>query len=309
MKNAEMPKFAIQTHELNFGYGRDLLLQNLQVEVPRGSIYGLLGRNGAGKTTLMQLLLGLLRPRRGSIQLLGNPLDTRRPEIFSDIGSLISRPHLYPHLTARQQLQVHCTYRGLPFSRIPEVLQLVQLQHAAGQRVSQYSTGMRRRLALAQALLPQPRLLLLDEPTNGLDPEGIAGIRRLLLSINREAGITILLSSHLLGEVEQTCSHLGILQGGNLRFQGSLQELQARRGGLKVVVEVESGEAALRFLNSHGFALEQMDDHSLLVELANRDAIPELIDLLRGEGFSIYRVEPRQARLEDLFLQLSKDTP
>lgn len=304
-----MPAFAIQTRELSFGYGRGLLLQKLQVEVPRASIYGLLGRNGAGKTTLMQLLLGLLRPKRGSIQLLGEPLDTRRPEIFSEIGSLISRPHLYPHLSAQKQLQVHCTYRGLSFSRIPEVLELVQLQHAASQRISQFSTGMRRRLALAQALLPQPRLLLLDEPTNGLDPEGIAGIRRLLLRINREAGTTILLSSHLLGEVEQTCSHLGILQSGVLRFQGSLQELQARRGGLRVVVEVKSGEAALRFLNSRGFIVEQTDNQSLVVELPGREVIPELIDLLRGEGFHLYRIEPRQVRLEDLFLQLSKDIP
>jgi ABC-type multidrug transport system ATPase subunit len=221
---------AIETHGLTHRFRSDTVLRDLALAVPQGSIYGFLGPNGAGKTTTLKLLLGLLRRQQGSIQLFGLPLERNRVEILRRIGSSIESPSLYAHLTAWENLAIWRAAFGCSAERIPEVLRLTGLSDTGKKRAGQFSLGMKQRLGIAIALLHQPSLLILDEPTNGLDPHGIAEIRELLLRLNREQGTTIVISSHLLPEVERLITHAAILYRGELRFQGASSELP---GGLE----------------------------------------------------------------------------
>ncbi len=224
---------AVETSGLTYAYPRGgPVLRGVDLVVPRGSIYGFLGPNGAGKTTTLRLLLGLLREQRGggSIRVLGRPLVRGRDRraVLARTGSLIETPSLYGHLSATENLRVWQVVLGCPASRIAEVLRLVGLADAARVRAAQLSLGMRQRLGLAVALLGAPELLVLDEPTNGLDPVGIVEMRELLRRLNRETGVTVLVSSHLLSEVERVASHVGVVRRGRLAFQGPLPELVGR---------------------------------------------------------------------------------
>jgi ABC-type multidrug transport system ATPase subunit len=217
---------AIETKGLTHRFGRgETVLREIGLAVPQGSIYGFLGPNGAGKTTTLRLLLGLLRRQQGSIEVFGLPLEPNRIQILRRIGSSIETPSLYAHLTARENLAIWQTVFGCPAARIPEVLRLTGLGDTGKKRAGQFSLGMKQRLSIAIALLHEPPLLILDEPTNGLDPHGIVEIRDLLLRLNREQGTTIVISSHLLSEVERLVTHAGILHRGQLRSQGPLCEL------------------------------------------------------------------------------------
>lgn len=298
---------AIRTVGLSFGYGKGILLDHINMQIGQGHIYGLLGLNGAGKTTLMKLILGILSPQKGHAELFGRKVHPAHPEVFSRIGSLVSRPHLYPHLTAERQLQVHCAYRGLSPEVIPEVLRLVGMSHASHRLIRQFSTGMRRRLALAQALLTEPDLLLLDEPANGLDPEGIADVRTLLLDINRQRGTSILMSSHLLSEVEQTCTHVGILTGGTLQFEGSLEALRELIPTSSLDIETDNPDRAMHILKQSGISSRRLQGTAQLrISAIERVDIPDIIDLLRAEKIHLYRVEPRTKSLEELFFHISQ---
>ena len=218
--------------------GREVL-NDINLAVPEGSIYGFVGPNGAGKTTTLRLLLGLLRRQQGAISLFGRDLDSDRIEILRKIGSLIEGPSLYEHLT-------QMIYRS-PRQRLAEVLELVGLSAARDKLVSEFSLGMKQRLAIGVAILHRPALLILDEPTNGLDPNGIVDMRRLLKQLNQEHGTTILVSSHLLSEVERLATHLGIVHHGRLHFQGTLDELRHRRSErTQAWVSTSDDEAALK---------------------------------------------------------------
>jgi lantibiotic transport system ATP-binding protein len=207
------------------------VLRDVSLAVPRGSIYGFLGPNGAGKTTTLRLLLGLLRRQRGRICVLGVELERNRTAVLARTGSLIESPSLYGQLTAAENLRVCQVVHGCPRSRIPEVLRLVGLADTGRKRAGQFSLGMRQRLGVAVALLASPELLVLDEPTNGLDPFGIVEMRDLLRRLNRETGVTVLVSSHLLSEAEKLVTHVGIIKRGALVFQGPLGELVDRAAG------------------------------------------------------------------------------
>jgi ABC-2 type transport system ATP-binding protein len=216
---------AVETVGLSYAFGRAPVLRDVQLAVPAGSIYGFLGPNGAGKTTTLRLLLGLLRRQHGTIRVLGMDLDRRRTDVLARTGSLIETPSLYGQLTAAENLRVWQVVYGCPRSRIAEVLQLVGLADTGKKRAAQFSLGMRQRLGVAIALLASPDLLVLDEPTNGLDPHGIVEMRELLRRLNRDTGVTVLVSSHLLSEVERLVTHVGIIKAGTLVFQGPLQTL------------------------------------------------------------------------------------
>jgi ABC-type multidrug transport system ATPase subunit len=216
---------AIETRGLTHRFRSEVALRDVCLSVPQGSIYGFLGPNGAGKTTTLRLLLGLLRRQQGSIQVFGLPIERHRVEILRRIGSSIESPSLYAHLTARENLAVWRAIFGCSASRIPEVLRLTGLGETGKKRAGQFSLGMKQRLGIAIALLHQPSLLILDEPTNGLDPHGIAEIRELLLRLNREQGTTIVISSHLLSEVERIITHAAILHRGEVKFQGLIREV------------------------------------------------------------------------------------
>ena len=206
----------IETVALSKRYGRRQAVVDLDLQVPEGSVYGLLGPNGAGKTTTLKLITGLLRPGRGEIRLFGRPWERAA---LARVGALIETPGLYPNLTAVENLEVHRRLLRLPQERVDEVLAVVGLQEAADRRVGTYSLGMKQRLGIAIALLGDPPLLILDEPANGLDPIGIQEMRGLIRSFQAR-GITVVVSSHILAEVQQVVTHVGILAGGRLHYQG-----------------------------------------------------------------------------------------
>lgn len=218
--------YIIETQNLTKCYGEHAAVRNVSLHVPQGAIYGLLGRNGAGKTTVMKMLLGLARPTSGSILLFGRPVKGFPRDIYSRIGSSIEAPGFYPHMTAKENLTIFSRLTGKPDpSRIEQALDMVGLSSDSQKTFSQYSLGMKQRLALANALLKSPRLLILDEPANGLDPIGIAELRSLLKRLSEKEGRTILLSSHQLTEMEQLSDFTGVLHEGRLVEECSREEL------------------------------------------------------------------------------------
>ena len=227
-----MPNYCLETTNLSHRWNaRTPVLQAINLRVPNDSIYGFLGPNGAGKTTTLKLILGLLQKQQGGITVFGRNWEGHRMEILHRIGSLIESPSLYAQLTASENLRVLQKIYRCPKSRIDEVLQLTRLTETGAKKAGKFSFGMKQRLAIAIALLNDPALLILDEPTNGLDPEGIIEMRELLKQLNSQ-GVTILISSHLLGEMEKLITHAGIIHKGQLLYQGTLKELHQTHIGL-----------------------------------------------------------------------------
>ncbi len=222
-----MDAFAIETNDLNFSFAPNRkVVDALNLRVPQGSIYGFLGPNGAGKTTTIRLLAGMLANESDNIFIQGKSLKKYSPSIFKSIGCLIETPSLYLHLTGKENLRLITTLRGSDPGRIENILSTVNLSDAANRKVKEYSLGMKQRLGIAMALLPDPELLILDEPVNGLDPNGIIEIRELLIRLNKEEGKTVFISSHLLHEIEKSCTHIGIINRGALRYEGTLADMK-----------------------------------------------------------------------------------
>jgi ABC-type multidrug transport system ATPase subunit len=296
----------LEVRNLQFQYDQQPLLRDLNLSVPPASIYGFLGANGAGKSTTIRCLLGLLYPSKGEIYFFGHSLPTEQQAIFTRVGSLIESPSFYPHLTGYKNLQILCTYRDLPTSRIEEVLDLVNLLPHAHKRCKHYSTGMKQRLGLAQALLSDPDLLILDEPANGLDPVGIIEIRRILQRLQSQ-GKTIFLSSHHLSEIEKVATQVGILHQGQLLFEGSLQELQTKREQqLAINLKVNDPDQASQLLQATHADLTRINGH-LLIPISNREEIPTLARQLTKAGLDIYEITPQRNDLEQLFIQLTSN--
>jgi len=213
-----MAELILETKGLKKYYGKQLAVNDVSLHIPKGSIYGLLGPNGAGKSTILKMLTGLLYPSGGEIIVFGEPWDRRH---LKRTGALIESPALFGNLTAYENLLVHAKLIGLPKERIYEVLEIVELKDVDKKLVSHFSMGMKQRLGIAIALLGNPELLILDEPANGLDPIGIQKLRELIRSLH-EKGITVILSSHILSEVSQIVDHIGIISGGELKYQGEI---------------------------------------------------------------------------------------
>lgn len=227
----------IETKNLTKRFAAGEAVRGLHMAVPEGCVYGFMGPNGAGKTTTMKMILGLTHPSAGSITLMGEEMNEKnRLALLRQTGSLIESPSYYAHLTARENLRVLADLKGVAYRDIERVLKIVDLSGERTRRVGQYSLGMRQRLGIAQALLGSPRLLVLDEPTNGLDPEGIAEMRELIAGIPKNTGATVLISSHLLSELQMIVDHVGIINKGQLLYQGTLERLMSERGG-EIIVE------------------------------------------------------------------------
>jgi len=284
----------IETSGLTRRFGKMTAVDRVDLAVPRGSVYGFLGANGAGKTTTIRLLLGLLRPHAGTISV----LDLRR------IGSLVETPSHYPHLTGRENLEVVRRLQGTHPRRIPAVLSRMELARDADRPVRQYSLGMRQRLGLAMALLGEPELLILDEPTNGLDPAGIQDIRELVRRLPGEDGITVFLSSHLLHEVEQIATRIGILRAGSLIFQGTPDELHSRLQPV-VTLEVERPEEAARVLAADGWAAQPAAPGRLRVAAQDGAEAARINARLVAAGFAVSHLALERLSLEDIFLSLT----
>lgn len=296
----------LRTNQLTKVYGKETVVDHLDLEVKRGSIYGFLGPNGAGKTTTIRMLLGLARPTEGEVLIFGKNFHEYRLSILERVGSLVETPSYYSHLTGYENLEVvRRLYRIPEKVRIDEVLEIVGLTDTKHKKVKNYSLGMKQRLGIATALMNRPELLILDEPTNGLDPSGIQEIRELIRQMPRQHDVTVFVSSHLLSEVEQIATDVGILHRGRLLFQGSLQSLRSRQIG-RLVMEVDRPEEAARLLRSRGFDVIQQG-RELYVEDPSSQKVGEIQQLLALEGFVIHRLTNDQPSLEQAFLEMVKD--
>ena len=300
-----METYLIETRGLTRRFATQLAVNNLNLSVPAGGVYGFLGPNGAGKTTAIRMLLGLIRPTAGEVHLFGRPLTANHQALMQRVGALVESPSLYPHLTGRENLEVTRRLLGSSHDLIDVALDTIKLTKDANRRVREYSLGMRQRLGLALALLNKPELLILDEPTNGLDPAGIHEMRDLIRRLPEEFGVTVFLSSHLLGEVEQIASHIGIIHEGSLLFQGTLAELQSKQH-TQLTVGVKQLDQAVDYLVEAGWSVQRRVDELLSVSArAPEDAI-QINRLLVEHRLEVFHLSLAQASLEDIFLTLTR---
>lgn len=218
--------YIMETVGLRKSYKGNVVVNDVNIHVPKGAIYGFVGPNGAGKSTVMKMILNLIQPEAGEVQLFGEKVTDQSYEVFKRVGSIIENPYFYEKMTARQNLELHCDYMGFPNKeRIDEVLQMVDLQNVEGKQICHYSLGMKQRLAIARAILAKPEFLILDEPINALDPEGIREMRNLFQRLNQEDETTIFISSHILSEVDLIADTIGIIQHGNLLAELPIEEI------------------------------------------------------------------------------------
>ena len=303
-----MSNYIIETRRLDFLFrSGQPILQQLSLQIPAGSIYGFLGPNGAGKTTTLRLILGLLKKQDGSITLFGKELAGHRLDILSRLGSLIEQPSLYLHLSGRENLEIFRLSYQCPKKRIDEVLNIVRLKDAASKKVKAYSLGMKQRLSIAIALLHDPELLILDEPTNGLDPSGIIETRELIKALNRDHGKTIMVSSHMLAEVEKMATHVGIINKGKLMFQGALHELhQLKSKQSAIEIEVNDTAKAQRVLNGH-FPVKEVNGSRLLVNFESKEKAALLNRTLIQQDVEVYQMALTQNDLENLFIEITSE--
>jgi ABC-2 type transport system ATP-binding protein len=296
----------IQTAKLTRRFKDFLAVNDLNLQVPQGGVYGFLGPNGAGKTTTIRMLLGLIKPSAGRVNLFGANIATQRASILSRVGALVEMPALYPHLNARENLEVTRRLLNADKKHIERVLKIVNLTDAAERPVKGYSLGMKQRLGLALALLNEPELLILDEPTNGLDPAGIHEIRDLIRTMPEQYGITVFLSSHLLSEIEIVATHLGIVNKGTLLFQGTLASLQAQREG-HLVLGVHQQDEAAKFLQQSGWQITRQNGHIHVTAHSEADVTAINLSLVQ-RGLDVYHLSLQQPSLEDMFLQMTGET-
>ena len=297
-------KYMIETSALSKQYGDKYSVKNLNLNIRPGCVYGFLGPNGAGKSTTMKMLLGLVKPTAGEIRIFGKEAGGRnRIELLKRTGSLIEAPSYYGHLNGRENLQIVQTLKNVPREEIDEVLRIVRLEEQQKKKVREYSLGMKQRLGLAAALLGRPKLLLLDEPTNGLDPAGIQEMRELISDLPKHYGMTVMVSSHLLSEIDQMASDVGIIDRGKLIYQGSLQKLHDR-AKCSVRIRVLNQPAAVRILEEQGEAY-RLEDGVLVLKEREEEQIAALVALLAGRGARITAVTEQQKSLEDIFLALT----
>ena len=300
---------AIQTHALSKRYGKNLAVKNLDLQVARGEIFGFLGPNGAGKSTTIRMVLGLIRPTAGHSEVLGRRSGSVASRERGRAGALVEGPAFYDYLSGRRNLEILAALSGGETrQRIDETLDLVGLLGRDREPVRNYSHGMKQRLGLAQALLPRPELIVLDEPATGLDPEGMAEVRDLLLQLNRERGMTVFLSSHLLHEVEQICSDVGVIMEGNLVARGKVCDLLADS---ETVVTLRVGDipAALSALDELTYVSEVEATPQAISLRCDEAALPDLNDFLVGRGIRVSALVPERMSLEELYLRLVQGTP
>lgn len=294
----------IETHDLCKQYGNALRVAHLDLDVPEGSVYGFLGPNGAGKSTTLKMILGLVRPTAGSIRVLGKKMDGgNRLAVLRQVGSLIESPSYYGHLTGEENLRIVQTLRGVPEKNIREVLQIVRLDGQRGKRVAHYSLGMKQRLGLAAALLGYPKLLILDEPTNGLDPAGIQEMRELICSLPERFGMTVVVSSHLLSEIDQMADHVAIIREGELVFQDTLEALHGRSRH-HLALRTTNNAVARAILQEKSVPCQEEGGYLILPILSDEIAA-QLTRLLGARNLGVIRLEERQKSLEDIFLELT----
>ena len=300
-----MSETALETEELTKRFGARTAVDRLTMRVERGDIYGFLGPNGAGKSTTLRMLLGLVRPTSGVIKFPVRGSSWEYLRARSRVGAIIETPAFYENFSGRRNLQLFASLSGgVAKKRVEEVLEIVELRDRARDPVKVYSYGMRQRLGIAQALLPTPDLIILDEPTNGLDPQGIQQTRNLIRRLRDEFKLTLLLSSHLLTEIEQLCNRVGIIHEGRLLYEGGPEALVAPTNMYKV--RVDDLSRAFDLLTRESGVTVSRNGNSFLHIDAGAESIPAVNALLVGHGIKVFELSPAQETLEEAFLRLTK---
>ena len=298
----------IEIENLTFSFSeKEIVLNNVNLQVPQGAIYGFLGSNGAGKTTTLRLILGLLEKQQGSIKVFGKDFKQNRVEILRNIGSLIESPSLYSHLNAKENLNLLRVIYQCPKSRIQEVLKLVNLTDTGKKKVGSFSLGMKQRLAIAVALLHSPQLLILDEPTNGLDPNGIIEIRELLKKLNEEHNISIIISSHLLSEIEKLVTHIGIISKGNLIFEGKLEELHSKQKSSSIIsFKTNDLNKTAEIFKANNITSTIVDEEIQILVVDNK-MVSHLNKQLVNSNIDVYQISEQKDDLESIFINLTQN--
>lgn len=301
-----MSELAIQTVNLSYNFGNQTVVNNLCLEVPKGSIYGFLGPNGAGKTTTIKILLNLLKSPSDKVFVFGKDINAHRIDSLRKMGALVEQPAIYSHLTGLENLVNRCILLGVPKKKCAEILETVGLTYAKDKKAGAYSLGMKQRLGIGLALISDPELLLLDEPTNGLDPNGIIEIRNLMIDLAKNHHKTILVSSHLLAEIEKTATHVGIINKGALLFQGTMQSLQQLNKS-SFIIEVDNIEIAKQVVKDLGIEILGTVENKIEISYSDKITIANLNEQLVQKGVSVYQLAKQQKDLESLFLNITSN--
>jgi ABC-2 type transport system ATP-binding protein len=300
-----MTQAVLQTDQLTRKYRRRVVVDRLSLTVERGDIFGFLGQNGAGKSTTIRMALGLVRPTSGRVSVLGHDMARNPLRALKRVGAIIEAPAFYENFSGRQNLRMLAAMSGgAEPKRIEMALEIVGLRERAQDPVRVYSHGMRQRLGIAQALLPNPEFVILDEPTDGLDPQGLSETRALIRRLRDELGLTVMLSSHLLHEVEQICNRVAIIEEGRLLYQGPVEDLIAKDNWIRVRVDRVNEAYELLSLNP-ALSINRNGDESLHVKMTD-EQIPQVNALLVEHGFNVTEISPQRESLEEVFLRLTQ---
>jgi lantibiotic transport system ATP-binding protein len=297
-----MDSYIVSTEKLTKSYRGQHAVKDLNLKIKEGDIYGFLGPNGAGKTTTIRMLLGLVKPTDGSISVFNKSLKKDRIQILGKVGSLVESPSYYGKLTALENLNIVHQILGVSKNRVDEVLHIVRLTKAKNKLVKEFSLGMKQRLGIAIALLGNPKLLVLDEPTNGLDPAGIEEMRELIKVLPEKYGMTVIVSSHLLSEIDQIATHVGIINEGNMIFQDSIDTLRQQSSPSIYLRVSDLGEAHSILLN-HNIKVSRKND-SICLPYVHDKSIGDINKLLNDHSISVYRIEEKKRSLEKIFLDI-----
>ena len=299
--------YIMETVGLRKSYKGNVVVNDVNIHVPKGAIYGFVGPNGAGKSTVMKMILNLIQPEAGEVQLFGEKVTDQSYEVFKRVGSIIENPYFYEKMTARQNLELHCDYMGFPNKeRIDEVLQMVDLQNVEGKQIRHYSLGMKQRLAIARAILAKPEFLILDEPINALDPEGIREMRNLFQRLNQEDATTIFISSHILSEVDLIADTIGIIQHGNLLAELPIEEIHKHQTEY-ISLQVDDVAHAATLLEQMGITNFSILDKEFIRIYDSNISGKVLSKALIESGVGLESLGRKQDTLEDYFFQLTEE--
>lgn len=299
--------YIMETVGLRKSYKGNVVVNDVNIHVPKGAIYGFVGPNGAGKSTVMKMILNLIQPEAGEVQLFGEKVTNQSYEVFKRVGSIIENPYFYEKMTARQNLELHCDYMGFPNKeRIDEVLQMVDLQNVEGKQIRHYSLGMKQRLAIARAILAKPEFLILDEPINALDPEGIREMRNLFQRLNQEDETTIFISSHILSEVDLIADTIGIIQHGNLLAELPIEEIHKHQTEY-ISLQVDDVAHAATLLEQMDITNFSVLDQEFIRIYDSNISGKVLSKALIESGVGLESLGRKQDTLEDYFFQLTEE--
>lgn len=299
--------YIMETVGLRKSYKGNVVVNDVNIHVPKGAIYGFVGPNGAGKSTVMKMILNLIQPEAGEVQLFSEKVTDQSYEVFKRVGSIIENPYFYEKMTARQNLELHCDYMGFPNKeRIDEVLQMVDLQNVEGKQIRHYSLGMKQRLAIARAILAKPEFLILDEPINALDPEGIREMRNLFQRLNQEDGTTIFISSHILSEVDLIADTIGIIQHGNLLAELPIEEIHKHQTEY-ISLQVDDVAHAATLLEQMDITNFSVLDQEFIRIYDSNISGKVLSKALIESGVGLESLGRKQDTLEDYFFQLTEE--